>query len=301
MPDRSYTSGDLVALLKQKYSGGGWIVLEQVNEGTGTLGRSWVDAVVLGIWPSTGCTRMAFEVKVDRGDFLREIKNPAKNRWARESFNSFWYLAPAGVIKEEELPAGCGWMKPRGSGLSIVRAASNNDSAPIDALLLSSLIRSAVKFDHAQDRESVERVLAESGAHQSALMIQRAAERFVAERGGHLWGRTEEEVLRELADASDAGKTKTEREQVYARLETFQDRMVDLFEIFCSVAHMGLLERNAAGEFVMEHFGGVDKTHPAMSRARAKKDNWTTSRVSKAREVLAFLTERFKTAEKKNA
>lgn len=60
------------------------------------------------LWPSSGFTRYAYEVKVSRSDFLREKKNPLKTRAAYLMSNYFSFVAPMGMIKPEEIPVEAG-------------------------------------------------------------------------------------------------------------------------------------------------------------------------------------------------
>ncbi|MCJ7576485.1 MAG: hypothetical protein MUO80_07445, partial [Dehalococcoidia bacterium] len=129
---------DLVKLIRQRYPlnrADGYqkyVVMEQVPDGTGSYQGRWVDAVVFDLWPSKGLLRSAFEIKVSRSDFLRELANPVKYKWAVESFHEFWYVAPQDVIKSEELPANVGWLCPRAGKLAIKRRAVQNPNPKLD-------------------------------------------------------------------------------------------------------------------------------------------------------------------------
>lgn len=50
----------------------------------------------------------AFEIKVSRGDFLKDIKNYLKQRGARLYSSHFYYVAPKNMIKSEEIPLWAG-------------------------------------------------------------------------------------------------------------------------------------------------------------------------------------------------
>lgn len=53
----------------------------------------------------------AFEIKVSRGDFLRDIKDEAKQRGARLYSSNFYYVAPKGMLNPEEIPMWAGLME----------------------------------------------------------------------------------------------------------------------------------------------------------------------------------------------
>ena len=50
----------------------------------------------------------AFEIKVSRADFLKDIKNNLKQRGARLYSNNFYYVAPKGMLKPDEIPMWAG-------------------------------------------------------------------------------------------------------------------------------------------------------------------------------------------------
>jgi hypothetical protein len=51
---------------------------------------------------------LAIEIKVSRGDFLADVKNPAKQAGWREIASRHAYAAPAGLVRPDEIPAGSG-------------------------------------------------------------------------------------------------------------------------------------------------------------------------------------------------
>lgn len=134
---KTWTAAELVSRLQEKYSSGGYIVLEQVANGTGFKCTSWIDAVVVGLWPSLGLHRFAFEIKVSRDDFLAEKRKRGKNMWARKYMHEFWFIAPEGAIKESDLLEGDGLMVPKGDDLLIIRPATHHEAKCDDALIAS--------------------------------------------------------------------------------------------------------------------------------------------------------------------
>lgn len=53
----------------------------------------------------------AFEIKVSRQDFLKDMKNNLKQRGARLYSSNFFYVAPKGMINSEEIPVWAGLME----------------------------------------------------------------------------------------------------------------------------------------------------------------------------------------------
>lgn len=115
------TSEDITQRLKSHYKDTRqWAFFKELRVGTGYRG-SWkhdgyepnnpeqrIDAWVLNCYPSRKYEKIAFEIKVSRNDFLNEIKTPEKRQQALQLSNRFYFAAPEGLIKLEELPEECG-------------------------------------------------------------------------------------------------------------------------------------------------------------------------------------------------
>jgi hypothetical protein len=62
----------------------------------------------MSFYPSRKFERIAYEVKVSRSDFLREIADPNKREMAMSLSNRFYYVAPKGMIGKDDVPEDCG-------------------------------------------------------------------------------------------------------------------------------------------------------------------------------------------------
>lgn len=91
-------------------TGDKWALFEELRVGTGwgDGAEQRIDLWVMGLWKSTQYARHAFEVKCSRKDFLHELAQPLKRRPALLYSNVFYFAAPAGLIKPEELPIEAG-------------------------------------------------------------------------------------------------------------------------------------------------------------------------------------------------
>lgn len=99
----------LAALVSKTYPSPEWAVFFEVSNTTGFGANRRADAVALGIWPSRGNTIVGFEFKRDRGDWLRELKNPAKAESIAAKCDVWWMVTDRdAIIKPEELPEGWG-------------------------------------------------------------------------------------------------------------------------------------------------------------------------------------------------
>jgi hypothetical protein len=126
-------SESVFELLRKRYPLPAWAFLEEVRNGTG-FGKvtRTADALAMSLYPSRGLHLHGFEVKVSRGDWLRELANPAKAdeiaKWCH-----FWWVVTddsAGpIVKPGELPATWGHLSSDGKKLQLAREATLNSEA----------------------------------------------------------------------------------------------------------------------------------------------------------------------------
>lgn len=286
---KKWTSDELRKHVQHKYSDTQrYAVMHEVAQGTGRWARSWIDVAVFHLWPSDGCSRIAMEIKVSRQDFLNELKRSAKNKWAKENFHEFWYVAPSDVIKEEELPEGCGWLKPHGEGLSIVRHAAHKDIPAVTDTLLASFIRSAACTSQKSEADMRRQVLQTSPEHKDACMWQKAAEAFLSSRGErHVFVENAEAAQLAIENAATDPVAKKERDHVFAVLDGFQTRLVDMLELFELLAYGGIMAKDEAGEYMADVYSTPDPSSIAAMQKRLKSGK--TYRKDKIKQLLGWL------------
>jgi hypothetical protein len=87
-----------------------WLFFRELRVGTGRRngGSQRLDAFALNTLPHTAMKRICYEVKMSRGDFLVELKQPLKRRIGMRYSNEFYFVTPAELVKEREVPADCG-------------------------------------------------------------------------------------------------------------------------------------------------------------------------------------------------
>lgn len=158
-------SSDIKRLIREQYGrvrnweAPKWVVLSEVRTGTaftskwrtrgGPFGHGYIDMMAFNCWPSSGFLRIAFEIKTSRSDFLNELERPEK-RWLAQMYShQFYYVAPKGVIKYQELPGGCGLIqvleKDGKLKLDTVYSAEVRDASPLPNSFIVSLLRNAYK------------------------------------------------------------------------------------------------------------------------------------------------------------
>lgn len=87
-----------------------WIFLRELRVGTGlrSSAAQRLDAFALNCFAHTSMKRVCYEVKVSRGDFLCELKQPLKRRIGLRYSNEFYFVTPAGLLNISEIPIECG-------------------------------------------------------------------------------------------------------------------------------------------------------------------------------------------------
>ena len=288
-----YTSQNIVDRLKKKYkSSEGYILLEQVSNGTGfSRAKSWIDCAVFATWPSLGLVRSAYEIKVERGDFLSELQNAKKNQWARAAFHFFWFVAPDGVIKEEELPENCGWMKPRGEdGLTIVRHAAKRENPELDDLLLNAFVRSAVKDLSSMKQAAVRNALDNSHEFQEAKYYRDAARKFIKERGQRDFSLSAADAYETLVKCTLDKSVDKDVKHLMHQLNNFQDQMLDMLSSFALLSQHSLIAKNELGAYITKTFGTIDKGSLEELKKRAKKRGYDCNHAQELVQLQEFLS-----------
>lgn len=136
------TTRELVDALATRYASPAWAFLPDVANGTaGYKGRT-ADAIAMSLWPSRGLELHGFEVKVSRGDWLRELKNPEKADGIVTHCHRWWIVVGDDkIIQQGELPPTWGLLSPHGQGLRCRVEAPLLAVEPLDIPMLAAIFR----------------------------------------------------------------------------------------------------------------------------------------------------------------
>jgi len=106
-----------------------------------------LDAFAMAAWPSDKYLRIAFEVKVSKADFKKEIDNPRKRQGAEYFANECYFAAPPGVIETFDLPKRWGLIEIAEGRLSTIKKATRlNDPADLTMGFIASMCRNLMEF-----------------------------------------------------------------------------------------------------------------------------------------------------------
>jgi hypothetical protein len=82
-----------------------------------------LDLFAFNTWPSKRFLKIAYEIKVSRSDFARELGDPLKRTWAVEVADECYFATPSGMIQADEVPEGWGLIEMGKSKLRIKKRA----------------------------------------------------------------------------------------------------------------------------------------------------------------------------------
>lgn len=133
----------IMAALRDRHQGE-WAFFAELRIGTGygKDAEQRLDAWAMNLWPSSSFRRVTYEIKISRGDFLRELREPLKRRAGLLVSNEFYFAAPKGLITVDSLPPECGLVEVDGAHTArVVRSAPWRDTSPASWRFVASLVR----------------------------------------------------------------------------------------------------------------------------------------------------------------
>lgn len=140
-------TADIKAILRERFCAPEWALMFEVGDATGTNQRRWADAVAMNMWPSRGLEIQGFEIKVSRGDWIRELKDPAKSAPIQKYCNRWWIVAPEGLIKKEELPPTWGLYEAKDGKIKQAVQAPELEAVDVTRGFVAAMLRRASEAD----------------------------------------------------------------------------------------------------------------------------------------------------------
>lgn len=141
-----------IAQIRSRYGPDkGWCVLPEVTAPAlnGTKARR-LDAVAFGVYESNSKRVHGFEVKVSRSDWQAELADGTKSAPGLACTTDWWIVAPAGVVKRDELPEGWGLFELGAKQMRVKKRAKIRAAVATDWLYHRATKR--FLFDHGGER-----------------------------------------------------------------------------------------------------------------------------------------------------
>lgn len=138
---------DIHAAMKLRHPPDAYCLMFEVASATGAVSARRADAIAVSLWPSRGLYILGYEFKRRRGDWLKELKTPAKADAICKYCHSWTIVVDdSSIVKPDELPEPWGLLIPDGKGgLRQFKRATIVDPAPLDVNFLAALMRAATK------------------------------------------------------------------------------------------------------------------------------------------------------------
>jgi hypothetical protein len=136
-------STQIMAALRLRYQAPAWALFEEVCNSTGAGARRRADALAISLWPSRGLELHGVEIKANRTDWLRELKQPDKSETIQGYCDRWWVATSKGLVKPGELPPTWGLLELRGSKLQCQSEAPKLEAQPLDRSFVCAVLRRA--------------------------------------------------------------------------------------------------------------------------------------------------------------
>lgn len=158
-------------LLRNKFPENEYVLIAEVSDASGFSRSRSLDYMAINLWQSRGLAIIGIEVKSNRNDWLKELKNPAKQENHYKYCDYFYLLTTKeGVANMEEIPASWGWYHANSKSIRTMKQAPDLNPLPIGRSLMCAMLRRAAAKDGFVHKDNLE-------AH-----IQEAAERIASQK-----------------------------------------------------------------------------------------------------------------------
>lgn len=139
------TAKEVKKILKNKYSQPEYEIFFEVSSTTGTLNNQtrYADVVAFNMFASREYKIIGFEIKVNRNDLLKELKEASKAE-AIYKYCDEWYLVVANNILREtdEVPDNWGIMEiNENNKIKTIRKSKRNQNVILDRTFIASILR----------------------------------------------------------------------------------------------------------------------------------------------------------------
>jgi hypothetical protein len=132
-------------VLRMRYPATEAVVIQEVSDASGHARSRSLDFMVINLWVSRGLSIIGIEKKSNRGDWLKEIKNPKKQENHFKYCDRFYLLTDReGVAKLDEIPDCWGWYHITEKGqLKTMKQAPKLEPIQVERSFLCAMIRRA--------------------------------------------------------------------------------------------------------------------------------------------------------------
>jgi hypothetical protein len=143
MIDEKITSRVVIEILKLKFPSPEYGVFEEIAMEDGATSRRF-DVIVTRLWGGNN-PLLGFEVKVSKQDFYKELDRREKRELIEKSVHQTFFIAPKGIIKEDEVPENWGFMEVSGGKIFTKKHAMFRENPKYQLKLTRELLEQTIK------------------------------------------------------------------------------------------------------------------------------------------------------------
>lgn len=145
-------------VLRNKFPANEYVLLKEVSDQSGFSRSRSLDFMLINLWASRGFSIHGIEQKSNRGDWLKELKAPAKQENHFKYCDYFWLLTDKeGVAKIEEIPPTWGWYHIKENGtVRTMKNAPKLKPVEINRSFMCAMFRRATDVSGYVLRSSIE-------------------------------------------------------------------------------------------------------------------------------------------------
>lgn len=199
----------LTKALRKAYPLPHYALLYEVASGMGKTMNGYADAIAMSLFPSRGLDIHGFEIKTDRRDWIKELKNPEKAEHVAK-FCDFWWLiiGEEGVAKPEEVPAGWGlYVMDKNDTLEVVKRPKKLKAMHPDKAFIGAMLRRANEMAERERQRAVENINKDEFVKNARREAEKEAERRF-NQDLELATRTHKALNREVQEFEEASGIK---------------------------------------------------------------------------------------------
>jgi|GEM_PF-1244331 len=140
----SWTAAQIRHLLHERHPAPEWAFYAELSDATGHQKVRSFDGWAMNVYPSSNFVTVGYEIKVTRKDFARELLNPGKRGPMEAVSNEVFFVAPAGLLKPDEVPQHWGLLEATNGEEPKLRVKKHATARTIDPLprdFIASLAR----------------------------------------------------------------------------------------------------------------------------------------------------------------
>lgn len=132
-------------VLRLKFPEAEYVLISEVSDASGFSRSRSLDYMLINLWESRGLAVTGIEQKSNRGDWLKELKNPAKQEKHFKHCDYFYLLTDKdNVAKLDEIPATWGWYHINERQiLKTMKSAPKLTPEPVGRSLMCAMLRRA--------------------------------------------------------------------------------------------------------------------------------------------------------------